>query len=468
MEDGEIKMSPAIDEVINVSYKMFLFILLCLTLFLPVATDMESEIVQLIANLEILALEYNDSRPHIIKCVVNRNNCLPEEIPYLELLEPPEKLSIWSKRNVLLPLSVTKDQFFKEKLTDKKVLLSKVEYFIAYIGNQLRSVQFLKLIAIIPLALLCVITACYAKYLIFIIFLALLLLTSFTDARPIEKISIYENTAPNLSVNHFDCSKMISNQMYSLNKVAPCKIRPDKISTNQARVNLYQRNYKVKLEATMCKATQQQLRSFCDSFDSSGIDARHYTITTSVKLYAQKCKLAKERKKIKLSPSSSSVEFDFDKSLFSNFNSGDVGTVNNEFNSRGWIAHYTYEAYKQNVSLNVNLRDGTVNNWQNIPLPFLSAGGCDSTSTDPFAYTWDEPNNCVFTMIRTFDAQMIKANDKYYIVKDPKLTSAQSDFDLQSFMFQVYNKPQSLCSHPQIVYPTPYDSQILVFVTVSI
>ena len=113
----------------------------------------------------------------------------------------------------------------------------------------------------------------------------------------------------------------------------------------------------------------------------------------------------------------------------------------------------------QNVSLNVNLRDGTVDNWQNIPLPCpLSAGGCDSTSTDPFAYTWDEPNNCLFTLIRTFEAQMIKANDKYYIVKDPKLTSAQSDFDLQSFMFQVYNKPQSLSSHTQKVYPTPYDS----------
>ena len=61
-------------------------------------------------------------------------------------------------------------------------------------------------------------------------------------------------------------------------------------------------------------------------------------------------------------------------------------------------------------------------------------------------------------MIRTFDAQMIKDTDKYYIVKDPKLTSAQSDFDLQSFLFQVYNKPQSICSHPQIVHPTPYDS----------
>ena len=187
MEDGEIKKSPAIDEVINLSYKMLVFILLCLTLFLPVATDIESEIAQRIAELKFL-VEYNDSHPHFIECVVNRNNCLPEEIPYLKLLDPPEKLLIWSKRNVHTPLSLITDQFFKAKLTDKKPFLSKVEYFLTYIGNQIRSVQFLKIIAIIPLALLCVITACSAKYLIFIIFLALLLLTSFTDARPIEKM----------------------------------------------------------------------------------------------------------------------------------------------------------------------------------------------------------------------------------------------------------------------------------------
>ena len=45
---------------------------------------------------------------------------------------------------------------------------------MTYIGNQFHSAPFLKLIAIIPFALLCVITACYAKYLIFIIFLVLL------------------------------------------------------------------------------------------------------------------------------------------------------------------------------------------------------------------------------------------------------------------------------------------------------
>ena len=72
MEDGEIKKSPAIDEVINVSYKMFLFILLCLTLFPPVATDIESEIAERIAKLEIL-IEYNDSHPYFIESVIDRN-----------------------------------------------------------------------------------------------------------------------------------------------------------------------------------------------------------------------------------------------------------------------------------------------------------------------------------------------------------------------------------------------------------
>ena len=90
------------------------------------------------------------------------------------------------------------------------------------------------------------------------------------------------------------------------------------------------------LEATMCEATQQQLRWFSDSFDSGGIDARQNTITTSVKLDAQKCKLAKERKQIKLYPSRS-VDFDFDKSLFTNFNSVDVGTGNNECNPEDGI-----------------------------------------------------------------------------------------------------------------------------------
>ena len=108
MEDGEIKKSPAIDEVINISYKMFIFMPLRLTLFPSVATDSESEI-----RIEIF-FECADSHPHFLECGKDRNNCLPEEIPYLKILDPPEKLLSWSKRNVHLPLSLIKTSSLKK------------------------------------------------------------------------------------------------------------------------------------------------------------------------------------------------------------------------------------------------------------------------------------------------------------------------------------------------------------------
>ena len=88
MEDAEIKKSPAIDKVINVSYKMFPFILLCLTMFSPVTTHSESEI-----RTEIF-LEYTDSHIQFLECFKNRNKYFPEETPLLKFLESPDKPSI--------------------------------------------------------------------------------------------------------------------------------------------------------------------------------------------------------------------------------------------------------------------------------------------------------------------------------------------------------------------------------------
>ena len=51
----------------------------------------------------------------------------------------------------------------------------------------------------------------------------------------------------------------------------------------------------------MCNANQEQLRWLCDSFDSSGVDARQNFVTNS-ELDAQKGKLGKERKKNKAFP----------------------------------------------------------------------------------------------------------------------------------------------------------------------
>ena len=99
------------------------------------------------------------------------------------------------------------------------------------------------------------------------------------------------------------------------------------------------------------------------------------------------------------------------------------------------------------TTLNVNLRGGSVNNWQNIPLPCtLSEGGCQSTSTDPHAYSWEKQDYCLLAVREQFEGKMIKIGDNYYISKESEKE--------QSFLFQVYNKPQSLCNSNNIVYPS--------------
>ena len=50
---------------------------------------------------------------------------------------------------------------------------------------------------------------------------------------------------------------------------------------------------------------------------------------------------------------------------------------------------------------------------------------------------------------------MIKIGDNYYIFKESEKE--------QSFLFQVYNKPQSLCNSNNIVYPSPYDTLFVEF-----
>ena len=51
---------------------------------------------------------------------------------------------------------------------------------------------------------------------------------------------------------------------------------------------------------------------------------------------------------------------------------------------------------------------------------------------------------------------MIRNEESEYLIKDissPSIHSIQTR-ESQKFMLQVMNKPQSLCGHPRIVYPT--------------
>ena len=61
--------------------------------------------------------------------------------------------------------------------------------------------------------------------------------------------NLYANTAKDLKIVHFDCQLMTSNKMFSLKKVAPCKIQPENIEITTTEITLYQRHYITKCVA---------------------------------------------------------------------------------------------------------------------------------------------------------------------------------------------------------------------------
>ena len=121
----------------------------------------------------------------------------------------------------------------------------------------------------------------------------------------------------------------------------------------------------------MCRIKHQSMRWFCDSFDSSGIDARQNIITTDLHLSADQCKLAADKGYLNLGYASiGNTPFKFNVKTVTNAHAGKVdGEHHNECDGRSWIKLDTFETYMQNVTLTVNLKDGTVNNWQTFFCP---------------------------------------------------------------------------------------------------
>ena len=95
--------------------------------------------------------------------------------------------------------------------------------------------------------------------LVFIIFL----FNSLT--KPLE-VDNTDNVSQELIVSHCDCTKMQDNRMYSLNKVAECKISPENLFFAPATITIYQKNYHTDLSATMCSVKVHVFRYNCGMF----------------------------------------------------------------------------------------------------------------------------------------------------------------------------------------------------------
>ena len=133
-------------------------------------------------------------------------------------------------------------------------------------------------------------------------------------------------------------------------------------------------------------------------------------------------------------------------------------TSRNHCNARGWITRDTFLPHMQRMTPKIRMSTRKVlsDSAQILPCA-LEEIGCETTSLDPCAYIGDYPNNCVLSVLRTEEVNMVKQGTKYSITSGHNSTT--------KFVFEAQKDPQKHCGKPTDVYPTNYDSFFVAIIS---
>ena len=100
-----------------------------------------------------------------------------------------------------------------------------------------------------------------------------------------------------------------------------------------------------------------------------------------------------------------------------------------------------FEGHVQDVVLKVRIKDGKVMSKNGLQLLCpLKNLGCDITLFDPYAYTWDAPDNCILAIHRKEDVNMIKQGKNNYFIFSGRNNTSQ-------YLFEVKPEPETFCNN---------------------
>ena len=103
----------------------------------------------------------------------------------------------------------------------------------------------------------------------------------------------------------------------------------------------------------------------------------------------------------------------------------------------------------QRTTFKFRMSTGKVSSDSAQILPCAVELGCETTSLDPYGYIWDYPDNCVLSVLRTEDVNMVKQGTRYNVISVPDSTT--------KCVFEVKYNPQRHCGKPTDIYLTTYD-----------
>ena len=290
-----------------------------------------------------------------------------------------------------------------------------------------------------------------------------------------QSVCSADNTSDNISntlqVSHFDCTRMQDNNMYSINQVAPCKISPEHIRALDAQVHVYQRSFRTRVNATMCRAKVQTLRFNCGMWSHSSIVHNQASITTDVILTPEDCRNAMRNKEITLEywGKSFSADIDYDIELQSYGNAGVDLEDSTSCEDRGQIKHISMTTFMQNISLHIDFQTLEVYNPSRQVLPCtIHEEGCQSTTLDTHAYVWDAPDNCVLTKLFAQPATMLRhelhpRKSLYFLISDSTEKNDSNNpikFDLR---IRLFNDKHKICGKPEFLYRSNFENLFIKY-----
>ena len=129
----------------------------------------------------------------------------------------------------------------------------------------------------------------------------------------------------------------------------------------------------------------------------------------------------------------------------------------NHRTTHGWISGDTFIPQMLRTTQKVRMSTGKVLSDSAQVLPYaLEELGCETTSLDTYAFVWDYPDNCVLSVLRTEEVNMVNQGTKYYIISGPDSTA--------KIVFKVKNNPLRHRGKPTDIYPTNYNTLYVTIV----
>ena len=228
-----------------------------------------------------------------------------------------------------------------------------------------------------------------------------------------------DQVAKILKVSHFDCGAMTEITLYALNQVRQCHITPEELEISQTNIILYTRHFQKELNATKCRIQHQREKWHCGHNDDSSINHTIPGITSDLVISPEQCRSLSTGKMIYLADQFLGVEYDTTNPIV--ITDGSTSDDNrNDCTFRGWISRDTFLPHMQRTTLTVRMSTAKVSSDSAQVLPCaLEELGCETNSLDPYAYIWDYPDNCVLSVLRTEEVNMVKQGQNTTRSVDP-------------------------------------------------